>query len=366
MKHLRLLILLLLTTVIVLIACGTNNSNQTDSKVDSSAQPTESVRESDAVSQDSDTDASITALLANLPPAMSDRATFPVTIENCGRTLTFEQPPQRVISLWQPSNELLLALGVQDQVIGFAGNYTALPTSLNSAAAKIPVLGSATHWPSREVVLTQNPDLVISEGLEGFAFDPAQGYATVTELEQNGAQVFSTGSSCNPLESASRGIEVVYEDLQALGRIFGISQRAEALIEKLRQRQRQITQRVTGQEPVPTVFYNGGEGPLSVLTTGVWEDSIRKAGGKNVFSNQVFQVGIEEFANSKAEVILIGVYPGQEAEPLIAFLKQTFPNLPAVQAERLYPIPTIEIEASIRIIDGLEKIAYAIHPEVFE
>lgn len=318
------------------------------------------------MANDRDTDASIAALLANLPPATSDRTTFPVTIENCGRTLTFEQPPQRVISLWQPSNELLLALGVQDQVIGFAGNYTTLPTSLSQAAAKIPSLGSATHWPSREVMLTENPDLVVSEGLEGFAFDPAQGYATVAELEQNGVQVFSTGSSCNPLESAGRGIEVVYEDLQTLGRIFGVSERAEQLIEKLQQRQQEITRRVTEQNPVPVVFYNGGEGPLSVLTTGVWEDSIRKAGGQNVFNNEVFQVGVEEFANSKAAVILIGVYPGQDAEPLIAFLKQTFPDLPAVQADRLHPIPTIETEASIRIMDGLEKIARAIHPEVFE
>jgi iron complex transport system substrate-binding protein len=65
-------------------------------------------------------------------------------------------------------------------------------------------------------------------------------------------------------------------------------------------------------------------------------------------------------------VILIGVYPGQDAAPLIAFLKQTFPDLPAVQADRLHPIPTIETEASIRIMDGLEKIARAIHPEAFE
>ena len=366
MKRLRLLILLLLTTAVVLIACGTQDSRQIAPGSVSSGQTAESAQQSDPTIPDSNTDASIATLLENLSPAISDRITFPVTIENCGRTLTFAQPPQRVISLWQPSNELLLALGVQDQVIGFAGNYTSLPASLSQAAAEIPSLGSATHWPSREVMLTENPDLVISEGLEGFAFDPAQGYATVAELEQNGAQVFSTGSSCNPLESASRGIVVVYQDLQTLGRIFGVSDRAEQLIEKLRQRQQEIIQRVKGREPVPTVFYNGGEGPLSVLTTGVWQDSIRKAGGKNVFGNEVFQVGVEEFANSQAEVILIGVYPGQDAAPLIAFLKQTFPDLPAVQADRLHPIPTIETEASIRIMDGLEKIARAIHPEAFE
>lgn len=366
MKRLQLLILLLLITAVVLIACSIQNDNRIAPRPVPSGQTAESAQQSDSTIFDRNTNASITALLANLPPAISDLATFPVTINNCGRTLTFAQPPRRVISLWQPSNELLLALGVQEQVIGFAGNYTALPASLSQAAAKIPTLGSATQWPSREVILTKNPDLVISEGLEGFAFDPAQGYATVAELEQNGALVFSTGSSCNPLESASRGIEVVYEDLQTLGRIFGVSERAEQLIAKLRQHQEKIIQRVKRRKPISTAFYNGGEGPLLVLTTGVWEDSIRKAGGKNVFANEVFQVGVEEFANSEADVILIGVYPGQDAAPLIAFLKKTFPDLPAVRADHLHPIPTIETEASIRIMNGLEKIARAIHPEAFE
>jgi ABC-type Fe3+-hydroxamate transport system substrate-binding protein len=40
--------------------------------------------------------------------------------------------------------------------------------------------------------------------------------------------------------------------------------------------------------------------------------------------------------------------------------------VPAVQNDRLYPIPTIDTEASMRVIDGLEQIARALHPEAFE
>ena len=306
----------------------------------------------------------VAALLSDLPPAQPDRESFPVTVKNCDRTLTFTQPPERAIGLWQPPNEMLLALGVQNQLIGLAGNYTELPPTL--AADSVPSLGSGMRWPSREIMLTQNPDLIVSEGLDGFAFDPAQGYATVAELTQAGAQVVSTGSSCNPGEALTRGIDVVYEDLQMLATIFGVPRRGEALVEKLQQQQTAILQKVEGLPTVPTVFYNGGEGPLNVLTAGVWGDAIDQAGGESIFDKTVFQVGLEDFANSNAEVILIGTYPGQDADTLKTFLTTTFPNLPAVQNGRLYPIPTIETEASIRIMAGLEKIARALHPEAFE
>lgn len=314
---------------------------------------------------DSDYNNSLTQILADLPPAQPSELTFPVTVKNCDRDLTFTQRPQRVIGLWQPANELLLALGLQDQLIGIAGNYTELPSALVDAAAAIPTLGQDTRWPAREVMLTQNADLVVSEGLEGFAFDPAQGYATVADLEAAGVQVISTGSSCNSAEADTRGITAVYDDLRLLARVFGVSNRGEALIERLQQREAAITQQVESLDPVPTVFYNGGEGPLFVLTSGVWGDLIRKAGGESIFDESTFQVGLEAFANSNAEVILMGTYPGQDPDVMATFLRETFPTLPAVQGDRLYPISTIETEASIRVIEGLEKIARSLHPEAF-
>ena len=360
MKRLR-LCFLFLAIASLFIACRTGGPTLTSSDEVTPPVPNQTIE-----LEVSDRTDSIAQLLADLPPAQPDQSTFPITVENCDRSLTFTQPPQRVISLWQPPNELLLALGAQAQIIGLAGNYTALPPVLAKAAANIPLLGDAMRWPSREIILTQNPDLVISEGLDGFAFDPAQGYATVAELEQAGIPVLSTGSSCNPLQAQTRGIDVVYDDLRLLAQIFGVSSRGEAIIERLQQRQAQITRRVSALDPVPTVFYNGGEGPLSVLTVGVWGDVVRQAGGENIFDAAVSQVGLEDFANSAAEVILMGTYPGQNPDEMAAFLTETFPDLPAVQRNRLYAIPTIETEAGIRVMDGLERIAQALHPEVFE
>lgn len=291
---------------------------------------------------------------------------FPVTIENCGRKLTFTKAPERVVTLWQPPNEMLLALGLQDRIVAMAGNYTDLLPELATAAAKIPIIGKSMDWPAKEMLLSQKPDLVVSEGLVGFAFDATQGRATVEELNAAGAQAISTGSSCDPMAPSAKSLATVYADLEMLGQIFGVTDRADALIAKLKAHEEAITAKVAGSAPVKVAFYNGGEGPLNVLTSGVWEDEMTRAGGKDVLPANVYQVSAEEFAAAQPDVILVGYFPGQDPDQLVAYLKKTFPNIPAVQNSRLAPIPVIETEASVRIMDGFEKIARALHPEAFQ
>lgn len=292
-------------------------------------------------------------------------AGYPVTIENCGRKLTFAKAPERVISLWQPPTEMLLALGLGDRIVAVGGNYDDYPANLQAEAATLKQIGTAMQWPVKEVTLAENPDFVISEQLEGFAFDSNSGYATVAELEAAGAQVYSN-NACTMADAGSKRLEQVYTDLAHLGAIFGVSERADAIITDLQSRQAAIEQRMVGAAPVNVLFYTGGEGPLNVLSGGVWGDLIVRAGGKNVFDQDVFQVSAEEFAAAQPDVILLGTFPGQDAAMLESYLKTTFPSIPAVQNNRLIPIPTINTEASIRIIDGLEQIARALHPEVFE
>ncbi len=289
-------------------------------------------------------------------------AHYPVTVENCGRTVTFDGPPERVVSIWQPGNELLLALGLRDRIVALAGNYAPLPDDLAPLTEGIPILGEGMNWPSKEVMLSQDADLVLSGSIEGFAFDAALGYATVEEIEATGAKVLSTTGTCTVTDSANQTIDSVYNDLRMLGQVFNVADRAETIVAGLQAREAAVVERVAGKPTMRVAYYNGGEGPLFVLTGSTWGDAIAKAGGVNVFPAGNYQVGLEDFAAADPDVILIGTYPGQEAEPLIAFLRATFPDLRAVQNDRLVEVPTIEVEGSIRIIDGLERIARALHP----
>jgi iron complex transport system substrate-binding protein len=305
-----------------------------------------------------------------------DLSNYPVSVENCGRTLTFAAPPKRVIGMWQPSNELLLALGVQDQMIGFAGMYDKLPAVFADAVRRVPKLGSifTLNLPNKEEMIQAHPDLVVTEGLDSFAFDAAQGYATVQQVQAMGTQIYSSGSICDFKVASTRGLASVYQDLKALGQILGVSKRADEIVRRLQARENAVRQTVAPLKPVRVAFFNGDSEKIYVLNGAIWSDLMAKAGGINVFEDKKTNgvMSPEVFAGIDADVILYGIFPvnsvmpGRDPDKIKAYLTQTFPNIPAVKNGRLYPIQTINTESSVRAMDGLELIAKALHPEAFK
>jgi iron complex transport system substrate-binding protein len=60
------------------------------------------------------------ALLALLLSATS-AAAFPVTVKSCNREVTFDAAPKRAISNDVNLTEMMLVLGLRDQMIGYTG-----------------------------------------------------------------------------------------------------------------------------------------------------------------------------------------------------------------------------------------------------
>src|SRR3989344_5501869 len=63
----------------------------------------------------------VTALLTGLglcALAQAAPTQYPLTVENCGSSLTFAQAPARAVTIGQAATEMLYALGVGDKVVG--------------------------------------------------------------------------------------------------------------------------------------------------------------------------------------------------------------------------------------------------------
>ena len=83
---------------------------------------------------------------------------YPLVVENCGREVTFDVAPQRVVSLDQGSTEILLSLGLHDRMVGTASWTDPVRENLEQANAEVPRL--ADEAPTYEVVLDTDPDFV--------------------------------------------------------------------------------------------------------------------------------------------------------------------------------------------------------------
>ncbi|MFT3854531.1 MAG: ABC transporter substrate-binding protein [Ilumatobacteraceae bacterium] len=156
---------------------------------------------------------------------------FPVTVTSCGRDFTYDRAPSRVVLGNYRTLETLDALGVGDAVYGYllgpddAGQTpTGLPADLT--------LVSKDAIPAREPVIAAQPDLFLS-------FNEAQlvgqGTLSYDDLAGIGANAYVMGGYCTE-QSGNRDIDTVYADIDNLGTIFGVPDRAAELNDELRAR----------------------------------------------------------------------------------------------------------------------------------
>jgi iron complex transport system substrate-binding protein len=304
------------------------------------------------------------------PAAPATTASYPVTIENCGNTLTFERAPERVATLYPPVTEMLLLLGLKDRIVGAGGSGTepVLP-ELQADFAALPKLGEGFQIP-REVLLAATPDLVMDNQPDYF-YDGSQGFATREEIEATGAQIYSLTAKCGG-GKLDATIEDVYTDLRNIGAIFGVSERAEAEIAEMEARIAAVTEKLEGVEPVSVIYYDAGEGPLGIFGPGTWEYVFNLAGAENAFSDlseSYAQVSIEEVATRDADFIVVAGYTTEgvkSSEERAEFIRATFPNTSAVQNDRVIIVPYEYTNPGIQNVLGVEFLAKALHPERFE
>ena len=92
-------------------------------------------------------------------PALAD----PVTVDNCGASLTFEETPERIVVHDMNMTDMAFALGLQDRIVGLTGITGWYKTSpdFDDLRGDIPEL--APKYPTVENLVSVDPDLFRDE-----------------------------------------------------------------------------------------------------------------------------------------------------------------------------------------------------------
>lgn len=325
-------------------------------------------------------------------PAAGAPATsgFPVSVRDCkGLESTYDQPPDRVVPLSAPMMEFLFWLGVQDRIIATGEIPTGLayPEQFRAGAEQIEVIadpfvpGEEYLGVPFEALLEKQADFVVSDYTTTFVSFSQQ------DLTQRGIPSYLTlGNECTESLAGPRvDLQAVQQDIENLGQIFGVPERAADLVAGMNATVTGVAGKVSDGADRPTVLYLSGEfmtadAPGSAYgNRHVLNAILELAGAKNVFSDvdAAYQtVGWEEMAARDPDVIILGSYGyggQQDYDKVIAAARDTLAthpatrNLRAVTESRVFDIDGWLVGAAgVRNADGVAAVARLVHPTAFE
>ncbi|MDO3647859.1 ABC transporter substrate-binding protein [Nocardia mangyaensis] len=285
------------------------------------------------------------------------------TVNRCGEPVEYTTP-QRAVVYEGGSADKLFALGLDDHVHGYVMPPANPPVDQSPWAADYErVEFLSDDLLNRELVVDARADFVVAGWNSGFS--DARGI-TPEILDTLGIQSFMHAESCfnypgHPERHTP--FDGLFVDLERLGQIFGVSDRASTLIEQYRQRVDAVRAQAPTGTPTKVFLYDSGtDKPFTAARQVPPNDIIRFAGGTNVFGEvdaRWSEVSWEAVVAAAPEVIIILNYQDASAQSKIDFLKShpATSALPAVVNDRFFVLDYNEAISSPRNIDGLERFA---------
>jgi iron complex transport system substrate-binding protein len=279
---------------------------------------------------------------------LGDKAFGATFIDEAGRGVEVKGPPQRIVSVAPSVTEILFALGLGSRVAGVSV-YCQFPPE----ALKKEKIGGYIN-PSLEKIVALKPDLVI-----GIAEGDLKSF--VDKLAGLKIPVYIA----NP-----QNVSEVLNSIQKIGEATFSSPAAGKVVAGMKERIQGIQSRVRGR-PQFRVLHILNFDPLISAGKGTFvDDLIRLAGGRNLAEKaqgRYPRFSMEEVLAQDPEVILLASMKSQDPMSEQRQWWERWKTVSAVKHNRIYVLDSDLIHRpSPRIVDGLEQVARAIHPEVFK
>ncbi|WP_181431213.1 ABC transporter substrate-binding protein [Curtobacterium sp. MCBD17_021] len=290
------------------------------------------------------------------------------TVTSCGTELSVPSPPERAVTLEQGATEVMLALGLQDRMIGTSYLTDAVAPEWSDAYAGIPVL--ADQYPTTEQLREADPDFVYSMRASAFASEAAGNRQELVDL---GVPAYLSANDCEDqtLIPDEVGFDAILDEVSDVARVFGVEERGRALVAEQRATLDEVTAAAadTGEPSVVWLYSSVNGAPVVAGANGLADTMGSVAGATNAFADLDAQWGEtswDEIAQRDPDVIVVADLtrglPGDSADDKIDQLRSdaVTKGLRAVQDDHLVPVPATELDPSVRSIDALETVFTAL------
>ncbi|MEU1366809.1 ABC transporter substrate-binding protein [Streptomyces sp. NPDC005803] len=296
---------------------------------------------------------------------------YPVTLENCGRTVTVKSAPKRAVAVDQGSTEILLSLGLADRLAATATWTDPVLKGLEKANAGVPRI--ADNRPSSEKVLDLEPDFVSASFESTLA---KGGVAPREQFEELGVPTYVSPADCTAKDNSKDGdgvrtgaltMDSVYTEVRELAAVFGVPGRGEKLVAELRARVRKARSAIDASGVTLMYWFANSEAPYLAGCCGAPGIITRELGARNVLDDtheEWPQVNWETVADRDPDVLVIGdltrrSQTAESAAKKIAFLESNpaTKNMAAVRHKRYVLLSGQAMNPTIRTVEGVERVA---------
>ena len=288
---------------------------------------------------------------ASSAPTVPAHSVYPLTLtDDAGREVTISLAPTRIVSLVPSNTEIVCALDACDDLVGIT-DFDDYPAQVADIADV--VIGAVVDV---EKVVAADPDLILAAG------NGATPTSVIDQLSDLGYPV---------LALYPHDLHEVYDDISVVAEAIDAQAAAEELVASLQAREQAVVTAVAGADR-PRSFYEVAVFEGSIYTAG--KDSflaslISLAGAEPILGDAASTaIQLEDLISADPELILLGdasYDPSITAESVAA--RSGWADMSAVRDGHIVVVldDLVITRPGPRIVDGLEALAKAIHPELF-
>ncbi|WP_369213336.1 ABC transporter substrate-binding protein [Streptomyces flavofungini] len=287
---------------------------------------------------------------------------------DCPATAKLDNAPERVVTLDAGAAAFLVALGLEDRIVGTAATEFKADFSgaLREKLDALPVLSRTTA--DKETVIAAEPELVT--GISRYELGSFDGTPTQEQLARNGIAAMV---ACDTAKGVSTGIDATYRYIAHLAEVFRVPGKGKSLIAEMRREAAAGTApaRHAGSDEVPVLSLSaaptGGAGIHTSGGSSFANGVITMAGGRNVAASTLADfatLSAEEVTRSNPEVILaVTGFSRQSGRQLIAAIKSSplLADTDAVKNDHVIAIPqSILLSPSVLSAQAVRTVAEAV------
>lgn len=280
-------------------------------------------------------------------------ADYPVTVTSCGQRIEVAAQPTEAITLNQGATEVVLALGLGDQLAGTAYLDDEIPERWQDAYDEVPVLSQ--EYPTNEELLAAGPDFVYASYAS--AFEPKVA-GSQQDLADDGVASYLSPYGCpDEGDRPEPSFDAVWQEVADVALAFGHPERAEQLRAD-QQHTLDTLHRERAGDGVDLLWWDGGTKAPSVGAGDGGPQLVMDAvGATNIFgdlSGGWADGNWENVLEADPDAIVLVDASWDPAKDKRAYLEQdpVLSQLSAVRSGSFVVVPFSESTPGVRLVDG--------------